>query len=486
MTSKLKQNIIYNALYRVLVMLLPLITTPYLVRVLSKEQIGINSYTLSIVDIFVILSFWGVNNYAGREIASKKNKYEINEEFWCIWIIQILFSVISFIVFNIYNIYILNDNKSVFLTQSFLIIINMIEISWFFIGIEELKSVVLRNSTIKLLATLLVFILVKNNNDFYLYITINIVSTLFGNIVLISSLKKYISYPKFNKYKIINHIKSSWKFLIPQFSILIYTSLDKVILGNLAGMEQVAYYDQSQKIVRVLVALISSIGIALLPRITYLVQNNKTEDFENLITKSLNNVFLISVYIVTGIICVAPSFVNWFFSGEYTNIALLMQLVAPIGIFIPIATILWNAILIPMRLDNIAMKSAVYCAIMSLVLNLLLDNNLGALGAIITLLIVEFFGMGYRIYYSKEFYNFAIIIPNLRKYLTVSFIICSFILILNNYMDKNFYTTIIISIIVSIMYFGMLMFLKDTLTLKYILKIKMILKRGIQNAKEII
>ena len=396
MDNKLKKNIIYNALYQALVILLPILTMPYLVRTLSKEQIGINSYSLSVVQIFIVISFWGINNYASREIASQKDNGKMNEEFWSLWTIQIIFTIFSFVTLNLFNIYFFKDNKIIFFIQSFLVLINMIEVSWFFIGIEELKLVVVRNTVIKLLMTSSIFIFIKDTNDFYLYILINVITSLVGNIVLVNSLKQYVSTPNVNKERVRYHLSKSWKFLIPQFSILIYTSLDKVILGNLANMTEVAYYDQSQKIIRIAVSLVSSVGVALLPRMTYLAQNNKKEEFDNLLTKSLNNVLLVSIYIVTVIICVSPNFVDWFFSKEYRNMALLMQIVSPIGVFIPIATILWNTVLIPNKLDNIAIKSAIYCAIMSVILNTLLDKNLGALGAIITLLVVEFYGMSYR------------------------------------------------------------------------------------------
>lgn len=486
MENKLKINIIYNALYQILTILLPIITMPYLVRVLSSDQIGINSYSLSIVQIFIIISFFGVNNYASREIAYQKNKNEINKEFWSLWTIQIIFSIISFITLNLINQIFLKEDNSIFFIQSFLVLINMLEVSWFFIGIEELKKVVLRNTVIKLLMTASIFIFIKNSDDFYIYIFINVITSLIGNIVLVYSLKQYITTPDINKDKVKYHLNKSWKFLIPQFSILIYTSLDKVILGNLTNMSQVAYYDQSQKIIRIAVSLISSLGVALLPRMTYLVQNNKIEEFNKLLTKSLNNVLLVSIYIITVIICVAPNFVGWFFSNEYKEVALLMQIVSPIGIFIPIATILWNTVLIPNKLDNIAIKSATYCSIMSAFLNILLDRKLGALGAIITLLIVEFYGMSYRIYYSRKYYNFKKLIPSLTKYLlacTFSYIVS---IPLNNFTSANIFSTIVIAILSTIVYFMILIFRKDCLVLSYLELIKIRLKRELKYDKKYI
>ena len=482
MYEKLKTNIIYNALYQVFIILLPILTTPYLVRTLDSEDIGINSYSLSIINIFIVISYWGINNYASREIASQKDKNKRNEEFWSLWTIQILFSLLSFILLTLLNIYIIKTNKIIFFIQSFLVLINMIEVSWFFVGIEELKNVVVRNTIIKLLMTLSIFIFIKNEDDFYLYILINVATSLVGNIVLVFYLKKYIINLNINKEKVIYHLSNSWKFLIPQFSILIYTSLDKVILGNLSNMTEVAYYDQSQKIIRIVVSLVSSVGVALLPRMTYLAQNNKKEEFDDLLTKSLKNVLLISIYIVSIIICVAPDFVSWFFPEDYKNIGLLMQIVSPIGIFIPIATILWNTMLIPNKLDNIGIKSAVYCSIVSIILNILLDKNLGALGAVITLLLVEFYGMVYRVYHSRKYYNFNLFIPCIKKYILASILTYICIIPFNSFMKGNIISTVIIGIVSSIIYFLIIIIMKDELILSYIEKIR--LKWRIVNDKK--
>lgn len=473
MDNKLKRNIIYNALYEVFMILLPIATTPYLVRVLSADQIGINSYTLSIVQIFIIISACGMKNHASREFAIIKDKKNMNEEFWSIWIIQIIFSILSFISLNLLNIYVFNDNNSIFFIQSFLVLINMLEVSWFFIGIEELQKVVIRNTIIKLLMTCCIFIFIKNPTDFYLYVLINVITSFFGNIVLASYLRQYIGKPNINKSRVIYHISKSWKFLIPQFSILIYTSIDKVILGNLSNMVEVAYYDQSQKIIRIAVSLISSVGISLLPRMSYLSENNKKEEFDYLLTKSLNAVSLISIYISTVIICTAPDFVGWFFSEEYRDIALLIQIVSPIGIFIPIATILWNTVLIPNKLDNIAIKSAVYCAIISVILNCLLDKKLGALGAIISLLLVECYGMLYRVYYSKKYYDFSLIITSIKKYILASILTFICIIPANSLMKGNIISTIIIAIITSLVYLVILILIKDKFILNYLENVKL-------------
>lgn len=468
MKNKLKQNIIYNGLYQLLVISLPIFTTPYIVRVLSVEQVGVHGYVSSIVQLFIMLSFFGVNVYGGREIASYKDKKDISNSFWNIWIIQLIFSVICFIVFTIMNVYIFKSNNKVFFIQSFLIIINALEVSWFFVGIEELKKVVIRNTTIKLLFTLSIFIFIKTSENFFLYLLLNIISNLIGNLILMCSLKSYIYKPSIKLIDMKLHIKRAWLFLLPQISVLIYTSLDKTILGSLSGVLNVAYYDQSQKIIRIAITLVSSVGTVLLPRMCFYVKQGYKIEFNKLFTKTIENIIIISFYIVIGVICVAPSFVGWFFSSEYDNIVEFMQIISIIGLFIPISVIVSNAILMPMRKDKIVIKSSIYAAIISLTINFVLDIKMGTMGAIIALISAELFTMIYRIYNARQYYDFK----NVLNLVFKCFISCILVYVIVTYINKFMFSSVIssffIGVIVTILYFIFLIIMKEKVVLMYL------------------
>lgn len=470
--SKLKRNIFYNVFYQFFSIVMPLILTPYLVRVLTKDQIGLNSYGMSLILLFVYMSFFGINNYGIKVISSSTDVKDRNTNFWSLWTIQIVSSILSFILFIFFIWKLLGIKNIVFFVQSFLVLINMLDVSWFFVGIEEMKKTFVRNILVKILSTSFIFIFVRDNSDFYIYVLINVFSTLFGNLVLIGSVKKYISKPVFCKNTFLGHIKVSWKFLLPQISGLIYMTLDKLILGSISGMTQLAYYEQSNGIIRLSANLISCVGVVLLPVMSKLVVDNNEVEFEKVFTISIKNILFASFYVFTMIICVSPSFVEWFFSNEYKSITILIQIGSLIGIFVPISTLLWNSILIPRGMDNISIKSSLYCAILNLILNSILDRYIGALGAIISIVLTEFFCALYRLYYCKNYYNFNIIKNNIIRYSFISIVIFSSSLFINIFFKSTFITSLLLLILYSFLYISMLFLLKDDLLIKYLDKIK--------------
>lgn len=468
--SKLKQNIFYNVFYQLFSILTPLITMPYLVRVFTREQIGLNSYSLSLVTVFIYISFMGINSYGVREISYVKQKKDISKYFWSLWFIQLVGVLITLSIFDIIILNLVSTNKTVIFIQSFLILINIFDISWFFIGMEELKKTVTRNTFIKICSLFSIFIFIKDSSDFHKYLLINIISTLLANIMLFISLKKYISFPNISKDFVLYHLKRSWIFLLPQISTFMYTTFDKVILGNLSNMDQVAYYEQANGIVRLSTNLISCVGTALLPRITQLLSENKEKEIEVTYSQIFKGVSLASFYMFTMLLCVAPSFVDWFFSSEYDIVSTIIRIEAIIIIIAPISNIVLNAILLPRRHDKIAIKSTLYAAITNIVLNTLLDRRLGVYGCVVSIIITEIFCLIYRIYKSRNYYSYVIFIKSTYKYLFVSIFVILTVSLINKFIHHSFLETVSTVFLVTIIFIALLVLIKDDFIIKHLKK----------------
>lgn len=472
MNNRLKKNIIYNGLYQVFILLIPMITLPYVTRIFNPELLGINSYTLSIVQIFVTISFFGINNYGGREIAFKKDVLERNQTFWSIWLIQIVASIISFLTFYIFIFIIKPENLSYFIIQSFLIILTGLEISWFFVGIEEMQKVVIRNTTIKIVTTASIFVFVKNISDLDIYMWINILGILLGNLSLLYSVKKYVLKPKIDFLELCEHAKKTVLFLVPQFSILLYSTVDRIILGQVTDMFQVGLYDQSQKIIRIVIMFLTSITVSLMPRLSSLSKENNDKEFEDLFKISFEIIIIISVLIVVTLIVVAEPLVITLFGLDYIGVVPLMKIVSIIGIFIPLSTLLWNGILLPKNNDKIIVKSTIIAAVISVSLNMLLSVKIGAYGAVISLCIVEIFLYFYRLKYAKDHFNF-----NLFNKTILQIVIAAVITIIIGTIVKNniFYNSnniiqIVILAILCLLFFAMLLFVQKNETIYFLYK----------------
>ena len=233
--KKLVVNYIYNLLYQFLNILIPVVTIPYISRVLKLEGIGINSYTYSITIMFAGVCIFGITNYGVKNIAYvRDNKKKLSSCFWGIWYVQLFMSFISIAIFlGIFVGADILDMKKYFILQFPFLLAALFDISWFFIGIEDFKKTVLRNLAVKLLGLLLIFVLVKDITHLNRYIVINSSINLLGNLSFWMFLSKYISWSKFS-FKVFKiHFYGAFLLFIPQLAIQIYTVMDRAIIGEI-------------------------------------------------------------------------------------------------------------------------------------------------------------------------------------------------------------------------------------------------------------
>ena len=322
------KNYLYNLSYKILAIIIPLITTPYVARVLKPDAIGAFSYTQSLGTYFSILGIMGLNLYGQLQIAKlRDDKEKTSCVFMEIFISKLLTSLISLLLFYIF---VLIYNKYIFLLtiMSILIIANIFDISWFFQGLEEFKKIVIRNYIIKILGLGLIFIFVKSEKDLLLYASIIQCSTLIGNITLWLRIRRYINFKnKINKHNILLHIKNSLVYFFPAIATTIYTSTDKVMLGAIVQSDyQNGIYDQAHKIEQVIVTIISSFSAVLLPRLAYLHSNGSNKDFKKYIYIILNVSGLMEIPIMIGLFSISNTLIPIFLGTQFTECIKLIKI----------------------------------------------------------------------------------------------------------------------------------------------------------------
>lgn len=276
--KKFISDVLFNATYQVLLIILPIITMPILSRRLGTEGLGIYSYVFSIAQFLMILISVGMNPLRIRRIAQNKfNKDELNKEFWNLFIMQALIGLVITTIYFFAIFLFKIEYKELYYIQLIFLIGTTFDIAWFFQGIEQFAQVVIRNVIIKLLSVLLIILLVKNDKDLPLYVLITSASTVVGSLIFWLSLKNKISKPNFS----MPIFKSLWKpsliILLPQVFMQVYTTLDKTVVGSLTTNTELSYYDQSQKIARILLTLLSSLTIVMLPKMTGAIKNGDND-----------------------------------------------------------------------------------------------------------------------------------------------------------------------------------------------------------------
>lgn len=462
--KSLKKNFIYNILYQVLIIILPLITTPYISRVIGPTGTGINSYTYSITYYFVMFSMLGINNYGNRLIAKCRNDSEkMSKEFSSLFRLHVLLSIIAILVYLIYVMIGVNEYKIYFLIQTVYLVSSLFDINWLFFGLEEFKITVTRNTIIKIISTLSIFLLVKKSDDLIIYILILGLSSLISNLLLFPFLKKNkVKLVKVDFKEITKHFKPLVVLFIPVIAVSIYKLMDKIMLGSMIDVKEVGLYEYGERIINLPMTIITALGTVMLPRISNLVANKEEEKIKKYIDKSMKFVLFLSIPLCFGIIIVANDFIPLFLGNGYMKTSTIVKILA---ITIPIiswANIIRTQYFLPKEMDKEYIRSVFLGAIINFILNIFLIKKYQSLGASIATVFAELVVMLYQTYKVRKFLP----INNYLKYFA-EFFIKSFIMSIIIYTFSLFDINIIIKLIFQIMC-GVIIY--GIINIKYILE----------------
>ena len=247
--SSIKKNFFYNSLYQVLIVIIPFISAPYISRVLGAANIGIQSYTASIQQYFILFSYLGTLTYGARKISiSRDDAEERSILFWEIELLVIITTTISLIGWCIF-LSICKEYKSIYFILTIGIISSAFDISWFFSGIEKFKLTSLRSMFFRVMSLICLFLFVKKESDLNTYVLITSLTTLLSNISLWPYLRHYLVKVDFRKLRIMRHLRETIVYFVPSIATSLYVVLDKTLLGYIsADAYQSGYYQQAQKV----------------------------------------------------------------------------------------------------------------------------------------------------------------------------------------------------------------------------------------------
>ena len=479
MKKSISKNYIYNIIYQMLILLVPLITTPYISRVLTVEGIGIYSFTYSTATFFALLAELGSFAYARREIAyCQDNKEKRSIIFWETLILRVITTAVCLVV---YLIYVLNSKYvAIGLIQMIYIIAVVFDITWFYQGLENFGTIVIRNSAIKLLGMLFIFLFVKDENDLVIYVLGLAAITLIGNIITWSNISKYVKRISLKSLKPLRHLKGTIALFIPNIASQVYLLLDKTMLGFLTvdSIEN-GYYEQSQKIIRIAWTFITTFSAVMAPRIAYIYMKNDKKALNEYMSKSFNTIWLLSSALCFGIISIADNIVPWFLGNEYNKVITLLIIFAFILFPIGITSVTGTQYLITLKKHKIYTVSIVIGAIFNFIINCCLIPKYYSIGTAISSVIAEWIiaiiQIIYIVYYIKEI-SIKEIFSHSWQYIFSGLVMFLCLRIISLSMSSSVYNSILLIVIGAMIYFVILIILKNKLILEGIEKIKITLK----------
>ena len=493
--KSITKNYIYNMVYQVLILILPLITTPYLSRVLGAEGIGIYGYTYSIVTYFILFGSLGVAMYGQREIAYAQENVEARKKVF-IEIVIFRFITISIAIAFYYFLFIRGTEYQIYYQILLLeLIAAAFDISWFFQGMEEFKRTVTRNVLVRICSVSLVFILVKTKEDLAKFTLIYSLADLIGNLSLWLYVPKYIKGVKVKNVNVFKHLPQITLLFIPQIANQIYKILDTTMLGALVSDKtETGYYEQGQKVIRLLLTIVTSLGVVMVPRMASTFASGDKEKIKSYMKMSFKFVFFLAFPIMFGIISISQAFVPVFFGSGYDKVVILINIISPILILMGMANVLGTQYLLPTKHQKEYTISVSIGVIFNFILNYILIRKFASIGASVAtvlseliVVIIQFqfvkkeinlknlFGMAWK-YLLSGMIMFAVCF-GIRLLLATNIINSSLINLSKNVLMNTDYFINIVSIIIQIIfgaltYFVMLIILKDDYVFKFIDKIK--------------
>lgn len=388
MDKKVRLNFIYSSFYQILTILIPLVTTPYLSRILGPTRIGEYSYAYSIASYFVMFIMLGLNNYGNRTIAAVKDDRErLSKNFYSIFTMQISIASIIVVVYLLYAI-LLSPNVMTWIMGIY-VISAVLDINWFFFGMELFKLTVTRNTIVKLLTTVSVFMIVKKESDIHIYAIIMVLGILLSQVLVWPFVSKYVDKTKIDMSDVLQHVKPNIILFVPVIAISLYKVMDKIMLGFLSNMTEVGLYESSEKVITIPMSLVSALGTVMLPKMSHLVANKNKEESKKYIKSSLILAMFLSTSLCFGIMGIAKSFVPIFYGNGYQKCIILFQILLPSCLFLAFANVVRTQYLLPNNLDMVFIKSSFLGAIVNIIINFILIPQWQSVGAAIGTLFAE-------------------------------------------------------------------------------------------------
>ena len=447
------KNFIYNVMYQLFLYIVPLILTPYISRVLGANNIGIYSYTYSIVYYFMLFTLLGINNYGSRNIARLSNdKKKYSKKFWSIYYLQLFLGIIMLLLYNLLHIFIIKKYNIIFFINNLFLISAIFDINWLFFGLEKFKITVVRNAIIKIFSLILIFIFVKSREDLWLYTLIMGLGTLISQLYLFLILHKYVIYEKVTIKEIFSNLKDCLILFIPVLAYSIYRVMDKTMIGTFSSTLELGFYENAEKIINIPISLITALGTVMLPHMSK-IDKNDIQKIKSEINSSFKLCMCFVVPIVIMLLLIGKDLAKVYFGSEFEKSGIIIMILSFTILFSGIANVIRTNYLIPFELDKIYVTSTIIGAVLNLISNIIFIPMYGALGACIGTLIAEFTVMFYQYIKVKNKIDTKYFVSCILMFLSKT-IFVALIIILIKYVVSNLIIRIVLQIVFSIfMYF---------------------------------
>lgn len=390
--NSIKFNFIMNSLLTISSFIFPLITFPYVSRILLPEGTGKVSFVTSVVTYFNMFAQLGIPTYGIRACAKvRDDKETLSRTVHELLSINLIMSAFAYLVLGICLATIprFQTEKPLFIIVSTTILFNAVGVEWLYKGLEQYTYITVRSLVFKVIALVAMLGLVHEKSDYVIYGAITIFAASASNVLNLINTRKYIKVRSVGNYNLVRHIKPILIFFAMSCATAIYTNLDTVMLGFMKSDVDVGYYNAAVKIKSVLLGVVTSLGAVLLPRASYYIEHGLNDAFQKISKKAIEFVFLIALPLSIYFMIFAKEGVLFLSGSAYEGAIIPMQIIMPTLLWIGLTNIMGIQMLVPLGREKVVLYSEIAGALVDLVINLILIPRMASAGAAIGTLVAE-------------------------------------------------------------------------------------------------
>lgn len=473
--SKVKINFIYNLINVLSTTLFPLVTFPYVTRILSPDGIGLVNFADAFSRYFVMLAALGIPIYGVREIARvASDKKLLDKEFSEIFLIHFISSGILTIIYIIlvFTIPRFVDNRIIFLLSGAPIFFSVFTVEWLYSGLEEFKFITLRSLIIKILSVFAIFNFVKSEDDTIILVFIGIIMLVMTGMVNMIFLMNKVRF-NLRDLNLIRHIKPLTLIFSSTIAVSVYVLLDTVMLGFLTDERSVGLYTASIKLNKMSLSFVTALGVVLIPKMSALIETKQNESVQEIIDKSINYILFSSVPIAFGIFILAPDLIQLLAGKKFQDATLSTRILSFLPIIIGLSNLFGMQILITMRKDREFLYAVLVGTITNFTLNLILIPAYGVDGAAISTIVAEILVTLTCLYFARKHFKIALPYTNLMHYVVYSLLFYPIYQVIKIFAFINLFK-VIVTILTCVFIYVLLnlILLRNVILLDIALKIK--------------
>ena len=381
-TSSARVNFLYNLAYQVLTVALPLVSTPYLTRTLGAGPLGVYSYTYSVAALFALFGLLGVSNHGNRAVALVADDAgERSRVFWAVYAGQLGFSVLVLLAYGGALALGAFEYGAVQAVWLLYLVSVALDVNWYFFGVERFRLTVTRTLAVKLATFAGMFVVVRGEGDLVPYCLLMAAGMVASQLALWPFLLRDVGWVRPVCREVLSHLKRSLLLFVPVVAVSVYTVLDKVLLGSMAGAEQTAFFDNALRVASVPGLVVTALGTVMLPHVSRLVGKGRLDEVGGALEASFFAVSLVTEYMGFGVVSAALEFVPLYYGPGFAECGPVMMVLALDVPFFAWANVTRTQYLIPNGRDRVYVAAVVCGAAANVAVNLAAIPAFGALGA---------------------------------------------------------------------------------------------------------